>query len=321
MEQKNIRFNNYFQNELKRFGAPKEYKENFEIRDMLFFFTFYIFIKIIWNVIRTIIYPDWTKTVDDFFENNIFDDKNKFLFIYYFDIVFIKVFCPMIGVIWIFKKNTNYFLKNRFWILLYFYPGRLIISQILFYTNIDNNSLNLIASVIIPLIILIIYFIKNYDFLHQLKTFFNKSNIKFFALLSSIGLILFILAFSILGSITIAIGGGQPDNESNIQSLLKSPYSIVIMFFSIVIIAPLIEEFVFRSAIAEVASNKWWAWPISTIFFAFVHISESGDWINILIYIPMGLISGFSYYKFRNITFPILLHFGNNLVAFIGYFV
>ncbi|MGL4616756.1 MAG: lysostaphin resistance A-like protein, partial [Mycoplasmoidaceae bacterium] len=270
---------------------------------------------------RTIVYPNWNTTVDDFFQNNIADDRNKFLFIYYFDIVFINVFCPMIAVILLFKKNTSYFLKNKFWILLYFYPGRIIISQILFYTNIDINSLNLIASVIIPIIILIIYFIKNYDFLNQFKTFFNKRNIKFFTLISVIGVISFILAFSILGGITLGIGGGQSDNESNIQNSLNSPYAITVMFFVIVIVAPLIEEFVFRSAIAEVTSNKWWAWPISTIFFAFVHISSSGDWINILAYIPMGLISGFFYYKFRNITFPILLHFGNNLIAFIGYFI
>ncbi|MGL5246303.1 MAG: lysostaphin resistance A-like protein [Mycoplasmoidaceae bacterium] len=316
-----MKFNDYFKNEFKRFGTQKDYKEKLEIKDMLFFFTFYIFIQIIWNVIRTIIYPDWAKTVDDFFQNNVFDDKNKFLFIYYFDIVFINIFCPMIGVIWIFKKNTSYFLKNRFWILLYFYPGRIIISQILFYTNLDNNTLNLIGSVIIPLIILGIYFIKNYDLINQLKTFFDKNNIKFFILLSAILIVAFILAFAILGGITIGIGGGKPINESNIQTSLTGPYAIVVMFFTVVIIAPLIEEFVFRTALAEITSNKWWAWPISTIFFAFAHISRSGDWINLLVYMPMGLVSGFFYYKFRNIVFPILLHFGNNLIVFIGYFV
>ncbi|MGL4617266.1 MAG: lysostaphin resistance A-like protein [Mycoplasmoidaceae bacterium] len=321
MKQENMKFASYFKNELKRFGTPKEYIEKFETKDIFFFLTFYIFIQIIWNIIRTIIYPEWPKTVDDFFLNNIIDNENKFLFIYYFDIVFIKVFCSTIGIIWLFKKNTSLFLKNRFWILLYFYPGRLIISQILFYTNIDNDSLNLIASVIIPFIILGIYFIKNHDFIKQIKVFFNKNNVKFFILLSIIGFFAFILFFSIFGLITLGIGGGNPDNESNIQNSLKGPYAISIMFFSIVIIAPLMEEFVFRSAIAEISSNKWWMWPISAIFFAFVHISRSGDWINLLIYMPMGLVNGFFYYKFRNITFPILLHFGNNLIAFIGYFI
>ena len=321
MEQKKIKSTNFFQDGIQKFGNAKKSEEKYETRDIFFFFTFYIFIQIIWNIIRTIIYPNWIKTVDDFFLNQITDDKVKLLIFYYFDIVFINVFCPMIAVIWLLKKNSKHFMKNKFWILLYFFPGRFIIAQILSYANIDNNSFQLITSVIIPLIVLSIYFIKNYDFVEQVKLFFNRNSLKFFISVSVIGVISFILLLSILGGITLGIGGGNPVNESNIQNFLKNPYSITVVFFTVVIIAPFIEEFVFRESLAEVACNKWWAWPISTIFFAFAHISRSGDWINILVYVPLGLVNGFFYYKLRNITFPILLHFGNNLIAFIRYFV
>ena len=154
MEQKKIKSTNFFQDGIQKFGNAKKSEEKYETRDIFFFFAFYIFIQIVWNIIRTIIYPNWIKTVDDFFLNQITDDKVKLLIFYYFDIVFINVFCPMIAVIWLLKKNSKHFMKNKFWILLYFFPGRFIIAQILSYANIDNNSFQLITSVIIPLIVL-----------------------------------------------------------------------------------------------------------------------------------------------------------------------
>ena len=119
----------------------------------------------------------------------------------------------MIANIWVLKKNSKHFMRNKFWILLYCFPGRFIIAQILSYANMNNHSFHLIPSVIVPIILLCIYFIKNYDFVKQVKLFFDRNSLIFFIKVSIIGVISFILLLSILGGITLGIGGGNPVND------------------------------------------------------------------------------------------------------------
>ena len=115
----------------------------------------------------------------------------------------------------------------------------------------------------------------------------------------------------------------QTDNQANIESLLNST-SIVLMLILTCVVAPIVEELVFREAIIGAFKDKMNPWiltAISIFFFVLLHsISNSGgiDWSAALMYVPLTipLVGMYRYYK-DNVAASMLMHFVSNSVAMI----
>ena len=115
----------------------------------------------------------------------------------------------------------------------------------------------------------------------------------------------------------------QTDNQANIESLLSST-SIVLMLILTCVVAPIVEELVFREAIIGAFKDKMNPWiltAISIFFFVLLHsISNSGgiDWNAALMYVPLTipLVGMYRYYE-DNVAASMLMHFVSNSVAMI----
>jgi hypothetical protein len=91
----------------------------------------------------------------------------------------------------------------------------------------------------------------------------------------------------------------------------------IFSFVAIVIVAPILEELIFRGIILNGLLRKYSPAKsiiISSILFGIVHLNP-WQFIGALI---IGLFSGWIYYKTRKLTLAIMIHFVNNLIAFIG---
>ena len=115
----------------------------------------------------------------------------------------------------------------------------------------------------------------------------------------------------------------QTDNQANIESLLNST-SIVLMVILTCVVAPIVEELVFREAIIGAFKDKVNSWiltAISIFFFVLLHsLSNSGgiDWSAALMYIPLTIpLVGMYHYYEDNVAASMLMHFVSNSVAMI----
>lgn len=109
------------------------------------------------------------------------------------------------------------------------------------------------------------------------------------------------------------------DTLEEIAAMIKTPLG----FISCCILAPIIEEGVFRGAIErkllERNWNPWWAIVISALIFSIAHFNMTQGIAAFL----MGLLFGWIYYRTRNIWLCVFGHALNNTIAsvlsFIGY--
>lgn len=92
-------------------------------------------------------------------------------------------------------------------------------------------------------------------------------------------------------------------------------------FITIVVAAPFLEELIFRGIILNGLLKKYTplkAIVLSSFLFGIVHLNP-WQFVSALC---IGIFSGWVYYKTRKLSLSILIHLGNNLVAFLStYFV
>lgn len=109
-----------------------------------------------------------------------------------------------------------------------------------------------------------------------------------------------------------------PNNlEDAFNAMLNSPLGI----FSIVILAPIVEELLFRGAIQghlmKIWKNPKWAILASSVIFGLVH----GNPVQIPFAIVTGLALGWVYYRTGNLLPGILMHFINNGSSVVLYYL
>lgn len=98
------------------------------------------------------------------------------------------------------------------------------------------------------------------------------------------------------------------------ESLEELSVSPIILILSLVVIAPIYEEIIFRGILLKGMANKInpnIALVISALFFAIVHLNIPQG-INAFL---LGLITGFIYLKTESIYLSIFAHFMNNFLA------
>lgn len=127
-------------------------------------------------------------------------------------------------------------------------------------------------------------------------------------------ILMFIPILFISNCITSFIMIGKPENERYIEEVFgKSPifYSICI-----IIIGPIIEEFIFRFLPARFITNKTLYIIISAVVFAAMHVvHDSNPLYYFWFYLLRPLFYGYRYYETQDIWVPISMHSFNNLTA------
>lgn len=139
----------------------------------------------------------------------------------------------------------------------------------------------------------------------------NRINFKTINYKYLLGTTLFIMSLSfLLNYILINLIGLK--NESNI--LGKLDFGGILMIITVVIIAPIFEEIIFRFAIIEKIKTKYSdiiAITLSSVIFALIHSYGLLGSISIFI---MFIIIAYIYVRTKNLIYPIVIHFVNNVI-------
>ena len=105
--------------------------------------------------------------------------------------------------------------------------------------------------------------------------------------------------------------------ESFIEFMLAEP--ILLGFISVVVVAPIIEEFLFRgflySQLRRSFLKDWGSVAVSSLVWTAIHFQYE---VGILFFLFLfGLFLGYFRIKYNSLLIPVALHALNNLIAFI----
>lgn len=128
-----------------------------------------------------------------------------------------------------------------------------------------------------------------------------------------IGIFMAFAAQIISANIEIHLFGITTSSE-NTQGIMDITRQIPLFMIVTAIIAPALEEIVFRKIIFGALykrMNFFFAGTISALIFGFIHLEP----IHILVYASMGFVFAFLYVKTKRIIVPILVHMGMNTVV------
>lgn len=195
------------------------------------------------------------------------------------------------------------FLDTIFAIIYYYCGG-----------NLKNLTIyETIYFVLLKYLVLIFIFILLYSNYLKEKWIDFKKNIKDYFEISFrnwlVGFIIMIISNLIINYFVSGLG----QNESNVQTLIaKMP---IIAFFITTLLAPFIEEIIFRKSLQDCFNNKVLYMIISGILFGLVHVIGANNNLEYLLIIPYGAL-GFMFAKTinetDNIYSTILLHMLHN---------
>lgn len=109
---------------------------------------------------------------------------------------------------------------------------------------------------------------------------------------------------------------GQANNEETVQSMISAlPW---LMLINAGVIAPIVEELVFRKSLKDVFSNKWLFIGISGLLFGLAHVVGNveiwTDWLFIIPYGSLGAAFAAAYYDSDTVFTPIMIHMMHNIV-------
>ncbi len=208
-------------------------------------------------------------------------------------------------------------------LLLYFVGYILvlpIVVTIVLSIFIPNVSFSLVLF-IVEILLLILYWIANKNFLLAEIKDFNQNIKQNFVTITSWFAWIYILNF--VSSVLISFLGTDSisNNQAGIEASIQENLGFTL--FSIIIIAPIVEEIVFRLSIFSlcIKKSKTLAVVIASVLFGFLHIAGSlfaGDFqdlIHILPYVSIGFCLCQCYLKTNNFIAVIILHAINNIVA------
>ena len=113
----------------------------------------------------------------------------------------------------------------------------------------------------------------------------------------------------------------ETQNDKMVEEMFATPVSTILAFFSIVIIAPMTEEFLFRHLIIGELGKKlnfYVMSVISIIVFASLHVTEAKSPLEIVMYLAIAVGIVYVYIKSKgSLAVALALHALNNLLAYI----
>ncbi|MBF0812547.1 CPBP family intramembrane metalloprotease [Staphylococcus saprophyticus] len=114
----------------------------------------------------------------------------------------------------------------------------------------------------------------------------------------------------------------ETQNDLLVQQMFSTPFSTVLAFFSIVIIAPVTEEFLFRHLVIGELGKKLnfiVMSVLSVIVFASLHVTEAQSPLEIVMYLVIAIGIVYIYLKTqRSLATAIALHALNNFIAYVA---
>jgi len=190
-----------------------------------------------------------------------------------------------------------------------FNPLKFFIKKGIFTTLSANVAILLIMAIIFGLIY-------RKDLINDLKINFKKvilTTLKYWL----IGFIIMYISSLIIELFKLAPNVNQ---EANIALLKEAP---VLEFILAVILAPFVEELVFRRSLIKAINNKHIYAIITGLMFAFIHVTSSLSQGSIMLlylipYAAVGIAFGYSYYKTKNIYGTMIIHSFHNLLSLLA---
>ncbi|GAB6384399.1 type II CAAX endopeptidase family protein [Enterococcus cecorum] len=211
----------------------------------------------------------------------------------------------------------------RYLLAILLFIGLFLLDQIAFVIPIigkqisDNQSFVLAIGVLLMGIVVSVacYLARKNGSLKPLRQTITKQNWKFilgmFAL-TYISQLALQLIFQFLG-----ISGNTVNQQVIEQSMNSLPRWY--MGLMILIVAPIVEEFLCRSLVFQTIRNKKVAFIVAMLIFTLLHV-QTLEW-NVLIYLVMSLILTATYARHENLNESITVHFLNNLIGFVALLV
>lgn len=164
------------------------------------------------------------------------------------------------------------------------------------------------------------------DFIKENWKIFKENFLENIIWIMTIGLAAVYL-FSFVGEIFVNVLLPSNLQEASNQTLVETlvSYNVGLMAFNAVILAPIVEELLFRGLIFNTLRQKnvLLAHLISAFLFGFLHVysyilaGDMTEWIKLIPYMMAGFAFSFAYEKRQTIIAPIMLHSLKNLIAMI----
>ena len=221
------------------------------------------------------------------------------------------------------EKNFDFKKLLKSFLVIYLFFNRVIFNLIpvaLFNIDLNNASnkmicyLNLYMGLAFGLVVFLIYY---KDLISELKKFVHniKNNFDTGLKYWFLGLIIMYISNLIL---LVVFKSGGANNENAVQEMIK--LCPIAMGFYTCLIAPFVEEIVFRKTLKDFFKNKWIFVIVSFLFFGGAHVlSMASNIIDLLYIIPYGALGAtfaLAYHKTDTIYTTVTFHVIHNSLLF-----
>ncbi|RRG17974.1 CPBP family intramembrane metalloprotease [Weissella viridescens] len=122
----------------------------------------------------------------------------------------------------------------------------------------------------------------------------------------------------VINAIRVLVTGqvAEPENQRMLEQMAhQGGYGLIFILVLAVIVAPIVEELIFRGIVLNYFFKNGWWWTnvlISAGLFGLYHVYTGFNLFDFLQYSLMGLILAIVYKKTRQIQYAMTLHFVNN---------
>lgn len=216
------------------------------------------------------------------------------------------------------KKIFKYLLKGVLIFLLFYYSAYLQLIPIYLFKFDPHNissSLNVLLSCFSNIIlVMILWFIYRKELKAEWKIFKDKAawNIDIMVKYWMTGLAIMMISNIIISSF---LNAGQAENEQAVQSMINAlPWAMLI---DAGILAPFIEEIVFRKCFRDVFQNKWVFAIASALVFGGMHVVNASSAVGYLFIIPygcLGFVFALMYNKTNTVFTSVFAHMLHNSI-------
>ena len=193
-----------------------------------------------------------------------------------------------------------------------------------FGSNIDINGLNVIYNLVVGIVVAIPLFLVFKNFIYENFRVFKNNLTENIIWVVTIGLLVsYGLAFvgEMIQNLLLQTSDSEATNQVLVEALVQSNFAL--MFIQTVIIAPFVEEMLFRGLIFNGLRQKniILAHIVSAFLFGLLHVysyilaGDMSEWIKLIPYMTVGFSLSFAYEKRQTIFAPILLHSLKNCIA------
>lgn len=221
------------------------------------------------------------------------------------------------------EKNFNFSKLLKSFLIIYLFFNRIVFNIIpVFLFGIDLSKasdkmicyLNLYMGLAFGLVVCLVYY---KDLINELKTFIHNIKKNFDAGLKYwfLGLIIMYISNIIL---LFVFKSGGANNENAVQEMIK--LCPIAMGFYTCLVAPFVEEIVFRKTLKDFFKNKWLFVCASFLFFGGAHVlSMANNIVDLLYIVPYGALGAtfaLAYYKTDTVYTSITFHIIHNSLLF-----